>query len=67
MPSVSGLDVVREIQNRHAQEPWLIQIRLIMVSGGLSEEETRALEELGVTEHLLKPVTMGTLRALLFC
>ncbi|HYP17698.1 MAG TPA: response regulator, partial [Opitutus sp.] len=56
LPDGSGLDLMRELQNR-------FQGRAIALTGYGMESDVRSTHEAGFAEHLTKPVQIAALRA----
>ncbi|HVZ38819.1 MAG TPA: response regulator [Candidatus Kapabacteria bacterium] len=59
MPTMSGADVVRRVQEVKPGSP------VAVVSGNIPEEEIFALRRLGVNGFIPKPVDLGSLRDVL--
>ena len=61
MPTLNGFDVARNIR----AQPWGAAIRLIAVSGWLSQEDIDRASLAGFDAHVSKPIDMDTLPRLL--
>ena len=61
MPGVDGHDLARRIR----AEPWGEEILLIAASGWGEDEDKQKSREAGFNLHLVKPVELDTLQALL--
>jgi PAS domain S-box-containing protein len=61
MPGMDGFEVARRVR----QEPTGHEITLIALSGWSQEEDRRRSQEAGIDHHLVKPVDLDALQALL--
>jgi CheY-like chemotaxis protein len=61
MPGLSGYEVARQVRERGGGEPIL----LIALTGWGQEEDRRRTREAGFDHHLVKPVELTALRAML--
>jgi CheY-like chemotaxis protein len=61
MPRLSGYDLARSIR----EQPWGKHVSLIALSGWGREDDQRRVREAGFNHHLLKPVDVDTILALL--
>ncbi len=61
MPGMSGLKVARHLR----EDPGLEDALLVALTGYGQEEDKRRSQEAGFNEHLVKPVGLAALRALL--
>ncbi len=60
MPKMNGYDVCRHIR----QQPWGKPITLVALTGWGQEEDIRRTTESGFDAHLVKPLTMSSLKTL---
>jgi CheY-like chemotaxis protein len=63
MPELDGCEVARRIR----QDPQHKDVLLIAMTGWGQEEDRRRTAEAGFDHHLVKPVDLGALQALLSC
>ena len=61
MPDMNGYEVARELRRL----PWGAEVRLVALSGWGQPSDRQRSAEAGFDEHLVKPVDLGTLDALL--
>jgi signal transduction histidine kinase len=62
MPGMDGVETSRHLTQiyRGSRVPWIVAL-----TAGLSEEHYTALSEMGITDHLTKPFTLGTMLSFL--
>jgi CheY-like chemotaxis protein/anti-sigma regulatory factor (Ser/Thr protein kinase) len=61
MPNLNGYEAARRMRN----EPWGRDINLVATTGWGQEEDRRRTAEAGFDSHLVKPIEMTALRAVL--
>lgn len=61
MPQLNGYEVCRRIR----REPWGALVRIVALSGWGQEEDRRRSAEAGFDRHLVKPIALTDLQALL--
>lgn len=61
MPGLTGHEVCRVLR----REPWAETVTIIAITGWGQEADRRLAEEAGFDRHLVKPVDIGTILALL--
>jgi CheY-like chemotaxis protein len=61
MPVMDGFEVARQLR----REPGLEGVRLVALTGWGQEEDRRRTRAAGFDEHLVKPVDLGTVQAML--
>lgn len=65
MPEMDGITFMQELQRRAESNPRLLEIPIVVISGGWSTVQLGMLRALGVKELFLKPIELTTWDAIL--
>eukprot|EP00347_Sterkiella_histriomuscorum_P019851 403340064 len=65
MPGISGIDVIQEIKERAKKMDLYAYLKIYVVTGGgLTDREIKQLYEFGITEIILKPISLDKIKQL---